>query len=59
MKIPGYLIVYKCIDNGEEEACFFEQSFVNASNYIAYAAPPPGFEHREGYYFIEDSVLYS
>lgn len=56
--IDGYLVVYKCTDDGEVEACFFEYDHQVALNYIATAQPPEGFEHRPGYYFIEKAISY-
>ena len=49
-----YLIVYKCNDNGEAEACFVESNFEKAIEYIKTAKPPTGFEKRDGYFFLED-----
>lgn len=59
MKIHGFTVVYHCTDTNEEEACFFEEDFNKAKNYIDSAKPPNGFEDRPGYYFIESSVFES
>lgn len=55
----GFLIVYKCVDTGEEEACFFEEDIDVARDFIENATiRPDGFEDREGYYFMEESEMY-
>ena len=53
MKIFGFLIVYQCVDDGEQEACFYEPNKTVAEHYIKTALPPEGFENRPGFYFIE------
>ena len=49
-----FLIVYRCYDNREEEACFLVHSEQEAKNYLDRNPDPPyGFGHRKGYYFFE------
>ena len=50
------LIVYRCYDDKEEEACFLVTDEAAAKDYLDGNPPPPeGFEHRDGYYFFEPS----
>lgn len=52
--MTAFLIVYKCTDNDEEEACFIVLDKTDGEKYITSALPPKGYEDRPGYYFIED-----
>lgn len=48
------LIVYRCYDDKEEEACFLVTDEAAAKDYLDGNPPPPeGFAHRPGYYFFE------
>lgn len=50
-----FLIVYRCFDNKEEEACFLVNSAEEAKDYLDKNPNAPyGFEHRKGYYFFEE-----
>jgi hypothetical protein len=49
-----YLIVYRCYDNKEEEACFSVYDADVAKEFLdCNPAAPDGFEDRPGYYFYE------
>lgn len=49
------LIVYRCYDTKEEEACFLVADADAAKAYLDTNPPPPeGFGHRAGYYFFEE-----
>ena len=49
------LIVYRCYDDLEEEACFTVVDADSAKYYLdTNPGAPHGFEHRDGYYFFED-----
>lgn len=50
-----YLIVYKCTDDGEEEACFLIDCYKDqAAHYCAELPKPQGFEDRPGYYSFKE-----
>ena len=49
-----YLVVYRCYDNQEEEACFLVNDVKEAKAFLDRAPKPPeGYEDRAGYYFFE------
>lgn len=50
-----YLIVYRCIDIPEDEACFLLETEDEAKAYVRDTkTPPEGYENRPGYYFYEE-----
>ena len=56
--MSDYLIVYRCYDNQEEEACFLVRDMEAAKRFLdSQPFSPDGFEDREGYYFFEEHKL--
>ena len=51
------LVVYRCYDDCEEEACFLVATAEEAKSFMdENPSPPDGFEDRPGYYFFEVHV---
>jgi hypothetical protein len=54
MNATKVLVVYRCFDDQEEEACFLVNSNEEAKDFLdGNPSPPDGFLDREGYYFFE------
>ena len=48
------LVVYRCYDNQEEEACFLLENAESAKEFLdTNPSAPDGYEDRAGYYFFE------
>jgi hypothetical protein len=56
--MDAYLIIYQCIDDGEQEACFTLLEKTEAVDYVCSDnRPPEGFEDRPGFYFFENQKI--